>query len=195
MRISQAARGHHLTRFGAPLIGAGIVIAALVMTSSPAVGAAGSASSRAGSGASDRRAVAAGKPTLIATAQKGKLGRILVNSSGRTLYLFTRDPRGKTACTGSCQGTWVPVLGASVAAAPGSGLTARLVGTTTRPGGDRQATYNHHPLYRFAGDKTTKATKGEGADQFGGYWYVVNVHGNQVRPKDSGPCGAVCSGY
>ena len=38
---------------------------------------------------------------MVSTA-KTSLGRILVNSSGRTLYLFGKDKNGKSACTGQC---------------------------------------------------------------------------------------------
>jgi predicted lipoprotein with Yx(FWY)xxD motif len=186
MRISRPPRARQRARAGARTVIAGAVIFVLIVASS----AFGARTRHAGV-----RATAATGPTRLGTAVKGKLGRILVNASGQTLYLFTRDSRGTSTCSGTCQGTWIPVLAGSVAAERGSGLSAKLVGTITRSGGDRQATYSHHPLYRFAREKTTKTTTGEGADQFGGYWYVVNVKGNEVKPKNSSPCNPVCGGY
>ena len=46
-----------------------------------------------------------------------KLGMILVNSKGRTLYLFEKDRSGKSACTSQCAQYWPPLLthGAPVA--------------------------------------------------------------------------------
>lgn len=137
----------------------------------------------------------AASATLIGSASKGKLGRILVNNSGQTLYMFTRDPRGRSDCSGSCAGTWIPVLTGSVKAKPGSGVNSRLLGLTTRSNGYKQATYDHHPLYRYKGDRTSKTTAGEGANQFGGFWYALNTKGGEVKPKSSGSCNPVCSGY
>src|SRR5712691_3822845 len=39
-----------------------------------------------------------------------KLGLILVNSRGHTLYLFAKDRNGKSACSGSCVKFWPPSL-------------------------------------------------------------------------------------
>jgi predicted lipoprotein with Yx(FWY)xxD motif len=37
-----------------------------------------------------------------------KLGPILMNSRGHTLYLFLKDRNGKSACSGSCARFWPP---------------------------------------------------------------------------------------
>ena len=37
---------------------------------------------------------------------KTALGMILVNSKGRTLYLFAKDRSGKSSCSGSCATFW-----------------------------------------------------------------------------------------
>ena len=34
--------------------------------------------------------------------RKTKLGQVLVNSKGHTLYLFKADKKGKSSCNGSC---------------------------------------------------------------------------------------------
>src|SRR6266702_1620356 len=41
---------------------------------------------------------------------KTKLGLILVNSRGHTLYLFAKDKNGKSACSGGCAKFWPPLL-------------------------------------------------------------------------------------
>ena len=41
-------------------------------------------------------------------------------------------------------------------------------------------TYNRHPLYYFAGDTKPGQTKGQGVDDFGAEWYVVNAKGKKV---------------
>ena len=77
--------------------------------------------------------------------------RILVDSTGRTLYLFKADSATNSACSGACAVAWPPLLANGTPAA-GAGLTASKVGTITRSGGSRQVTYNGHPLYLFIKD-------------------------------------------
>ena len=131
-------------------------------------------------------ALAANAPTKPATVKArttGKLGKILVNGSSQTLYLFEKDKNGKSACSGSCAAFWPPLLtkGKPVA---GSGVTASKLGTTKRSDGTTQVTYNKHPLYRFKMDNNkVGATKGEGLDAFGAEWYVVGTNGKKVEEE------------
>ena len=81
------------------------------------------------------------------------LGSILVNSTGRTLYLFKADVGTKSACTGACATAWPPLLATGKPTA-GAGLTASKLGTITRSGGKQQVTYNGHPLYLFIKDQS-----------------------------------------
>jgi predicted lipoprotein with Yx(FWY)xxD motif len=60
-----------------------------------------------------------------------KLGRILVNSRGHTLYLFEKDRHGKSACTGQCATFWPPLITSGTPHAA-SGAKASLIGTTKR---------------------------------------------------------------
>jgi predicted lipoprotein with Yx(FWY)xxD motif len=139
--------------------------------------------------------VAAAAAGTAVGSERVKLGRVLVNSSGRALYVSTRDPNGHTTCTGSCAQRWQPLLGTSAVARSGSGLNQRLLGVIKRPAGGTQVTYDHHPLYTFVGDKSAKTTSGEGATEFGGRWYLISTTGQDVKPSSSGPCNPVCSGY
>jgi len=107
------------------------------------------------------------------------LGKILVNSQGRTLYLFGKDSGTTSACTGACAGNWPP-LRANGKPTLGTGADASLVGTIQRSDGKQQVTYNGHPLYLFKGDKKPGDTNGEGLTAFGGTWYVLSSSGNQV---------------
>jgi predicted lipoprotein with Yx(FWY)xxD motif len=114
-----------------------------------------------------------------------KLGKILVDGTGRTLYLFEADKNGKSACSGSCAGTWPPFNGASPSAS--SGVDGGALATTMRADGTQQVTYHGHPLYYYAGDgKSPGSTKGEDLNTFGGAWYVVDAAGKSVEPSDSG---------
>jgi len=114
----------------------------------------------------------------VSTAKTG-LGRILVNSSGRTLYLFEKDRKGMSACTGQCASFWPPLMTKGKPRAIG-GAKASLLGTTKRPNGRLQVTYNHHPVYTFAEDTKKGQTKGEGMNAFGGMWYVLSTAGAKV---------------
>lgn len=139
-------------------------------------------------------ATGASSAISVSTAQN-KLGKILVDASGHALYVFTKDPNGQSMCTGSCTQKWQPLLGTAATAKSGSGLNAKLFGAIKRATGGSQLTYDHHPLYVYTGDKTSKTTNGEGATEFGGRWYLIGTSGQEIKPKSSGPCNPVCSGY
>ena len=108
-----------------------------------------------------------------------KLGRVLVNSTGHTLYLFKKDKNGKSSCSGSCAKFWPPLLSRGKPTA-GPGVKASLLGRTRRSNGSRQVTYNKHPLYTYALDKRAGQTKGEGSFAFGAKWYAVSAKGAAV---------------
>jgi len=111
--------------------------------------------------------------------RKTKLGPILVNSRGHTLYLFAKDRNGKSSCSGSCARFWPPLLSQGKPTA-GPGVKPSLIGTTRRSKGSRQVTYNRHPLYTYALDKRAGQTKGEGNSAFGAKWYAVSARGTAV---------------
>ena len=115
---------------------------------------------------------------IVSTA-KTSLGRILVNSSGHTLYLFGKDKNGKSSCSGMCASFWPPLITTGKPRA-GTGAKASLLGTTKRADGRLQVTYNRHPLYTFVKDKQKGQTNGEGLNAFGGSWFAVSPAGNQV---------------
>jgi predicted lipoprotein with Yx(FWY)xxD motif len=113
-----------------------------------------------------------------------KLGPILVNAKGHTLYLFAKDKNGRSACTGACAANW-PALITKVKPTAGSGVKATLLGTTVRSDGRKQVTYNHHPLYTFSYDTRTGQTSGEGVDAFGAHWWTVSAKGIAVKAAQS----------
>ena len=116
--------------------------------------------------------------TRVATASS-TLGRILVDSHGRTLYLFARDKNGKSACSGSCAAYWPPLIASGKPHAI-AGAKASLLGTTRRADGRLQVTYRHHPLYRYAGDAGKGQTNGQGLNESGGLWWVLSPAGNKI---------------
>jgi predicted lipoprotein with Yx(FWY)xxD motif len=108
------------------------------------------------------------------------LGTILVDSKGRTLYLFEKDKTKKSTCSGACATNWPPVTTSGKPTASGGALASKL-GTSKRSDGKTQVTYNGHPLYLFVADKNKPgSTKGEGIDAFGAEWYVVGTNGKKI---------------
>ena len=98
-----------------------------------------------------------------------RLGSILADGQGRTLYTFDRDTPGVSACSGGCAQTWPPLQASGTPTGPGD-LPGRL-GTLERPDGGRQVTYNEMPLYTYAQDTQPGDTKGDGV---GGNWHVAH---------------------
>jgi predicted lipoprotein with Yx(FWY)xxD motif len=110
---------------------------------------------------------------------KSRLGKIIVDGRGRTLYLFEKDRRGHSACSGACAGYWPPLLttGRPVA---GTGAKKSLLGTVRRANGKKQVTYGGHPVYHFVQDAKPGQTKGQDTHFFGGGWYVISPAGKKI---------------
>lgn len=109
--------------------------------------------------------------------KNARLGDILTDSKGMTLYIFKKDKPGMSSCTGSCAQTWLPYTvpqGTKLVA--GSGVTGKL-GLIKRSDGTFQVTINNMPLYRFVGD--TKAGETNGQAKFN-FWFTVNAAGAPV---------------
>ena len=157
-------------RMATALAAAGTVLLAAASTTGPAAAsAAGYHSSPAARGATVSLAVIHGIP-----------GKVLVGSNRRTLYLFEADTKGRSTCTGACAAAWPPDIVTGKPRA-GSGVSQALLGTVKRSDGKTQVTYNHHPLYYFAGDMSAGTANGQGLTAFGAAWFVVNARGNAVR--------------
>ena len=132
-----------------------------------------------------------GTPTTAATAAptptattldlaNSKLGPILVDSQGRSLYLFEADTGMTSTCTSAgCVAEWPPLISGGTPQV-GAGLATSQLGTTTRADGQHQVTYSGHPLYYFAGDTQPGSTAGQGLNDNGGLWYVVHTDGTPV---------------
>jgi len=140
-------------------------------TASPGTGGTPTSAAASGGGAG------AGAQTQTLTVKQAPSGKsYLADSTGRTLYLFVPDPPGKSICTGQCAAFWPPLTGTVTA---GSGVTGQLT-TFQRSDGGSQAVINGHPLYHFALDKAPGQTAGEGLNENGGLWYVLDPAGNQI---------------
>jgi predicted lipoprotein with Yx(FWY)xxD motif len=123
----------------------------------------------------------------------GSLGTVLVDAQGYVLYWFANDTSSASNCTGSCATNWPPVIGTPTLAS-GVTLTGKL-GTIKRSNGQVQATYDGHPLYTFAADKTPGDATGNDLNASGGLWWVMTPSGNTVKASSgSGSSGSGSSG-
>ena len=102
------------------------------------------------------------------------LGEYLVDTDGRTLYLFTQDQGTTTACSGGCVDNWPPIVSDTPTA--GDGIDAAQLATADgiEP---NQVTYHDHLLYYFAGDQAAGDANGVGIPD----WYAVDPAGNAIE--------------
>jgi predicted lipoprotein with Yx(FWY)xxD motif len=124
-------------------------------------------------------ALAGGTTTGTVSLRSTKLGSILVNSKGHTLYLFAKDHGGTSSCTGTCAKYWPPLVSKAKPTA-GQGVKKSLLGTTRRANGAMQVTYNKHPLYMYDDDRRAGQTEGQRELAFGARWYVVSAAGRAI---------------
>jgi predicted lipoprotein with Yx(FWY)xxD motif len=109
-----------------------------------------------------------------------KLGRIVVDAKGMTVYYFTKDVKdsGKSNCTGECIAAWPPVLAQSDSPKV-EGVTG-TVGTIPTPEGKKQITINGMPIYYWVNDKAPGDTTGQDVNKV---WYVVAPNGDMIKNK------------
>jgi predicted lipoprotein with Yx(FWY)xxD motif len=165
------------------LLSAAVVlpIVALLAAGCGSSGGTSTATAKAGDGSS----------ATVSVANTG-LGKILVDSKGRTLYLWQKDSGTKSACSGGCAAAWPPLRASSKPSA-GSGAKASLLGTTPRSDGKPQVTYDGHPLYLYQGDSKPGDTTGQGSTGFGAPWYVLSPSGNDITTASTSSGGS--NGY
>jgi len=162
--------------------------AALLLAALAVAGCGGGGKSNASSGPPK---TASGQAASVGVSN-ASLGNILVNSRGRTLYLFSRDSGTMSECNGACAVNWPPLRAAGKPTI-GSGAKSTLTSTSSRSDGVRQITYNGHPLYLFKGDSKPGDANGEGLNAFGGNWFALSPAGNQVSAPAASSGGG--SGY
>lgn len=118
----------------------------------------------------------------VAVSDAGEYGPHLVDGAGMSLYLYTEDPAGSSACVDRCVVNWPPLL-TDGAPGAGEGVDADLLGTLERADGGLQVTYAGHPLYRYARDASAGDTRGQG---LGERFFLVAPTGEAAREKAVG---------
>ncbi len=115
-------------------------------------------------------AMAASDATIQVT-KDAKLGDILTDSKGMTLYQFAKDQANVSNCNGGCATAWPPLaVAAGQTPTAGDGISGKL-DVITRQDGSRQVTYTGLPLYAFSGDSKPGDTNGQGV---AGVWSIVH---------------------
>ena len=115
----------------------------------------------------------AASAAVVVKTRQTKYGTILVNGSGKTLYLESGDKPPHFACTGGCLQAWPALKATGPLKAQGAAKQSAL--GSTKDGSFKIVTYNGHPLYTFASDSGTAIT-GENTNGF----YVVSAGGSKV---------------
>ncbi len=120
----------------------------------------------------------AGAPTgaVISAGSTPKLGRVIVESKGHTLYAFQADKGTVSSCYGSCEKVWPALLSKGKPQA-GEGAGAAKLGTSVRKDGAAQVTYAGHPLYTYVADKKPGDTSGNRYSSFGAQWHALKPNG------------------
>jgi predicted lipoprotein with Yx(FWY)xxD motif len=108
---------------------------------------------------------------------ESKLGPIVVDGKGMSVYYFTKDTKdsGTSACTGGCLTAWPPVFTTS-ATPSAEGVTGTL-GTITTPDGKKRVTINGMPIYYFEKDKAAGDILGQDVNKV---WYLVAPSGEMI---------------
>jgi predicted lipoprotein with Yx(FWY)xxD motif len=170
----------------AGLAAAALVVAACGSSTSSGGTGGGSATSPSAAPATSGAAAAAAGTTLESAKVGGKT--LLTNSKGFTLYWFAPDTPTKSKCYGGCATYWPPVPAPATAMAGVKGT----IGEITRSNGTKQATFNGHPLYTYAGDTKPGEAKGNNVNASGGLWYDISLSSSTAaapKPKKSNSGG------
>ncbi len=141
-------------------------------------GGSSSATTEASSEKSPPGAESGAAVLTVASAQK--VGPVLVDSEGFTVYDFHKDKGTVSSCYGPCAAGWPPLITEGAPTA-GEGATSSKLGTTKRKDGTTQVTYAGHPLYTFVEDRKPGEANGNDVDAFGAEWYALKSSGEEAE--------------
>lgn len=141
-----------------------------------------------GGGSSTSSGIAGARHTTtsvtVSTGTVKGLGTVLVNSNGRTLYMFVPDHHTRVTCTGTCAVIWPPLkLKSGQKPVARGAARSSLLGSDKNPGGGRVVTYHGWPLYAYVGDTKPGQATGQARNLNGGLWYVLSPAGKVITKK------------
>jgi predicted lipoprotein with Yx(FWY)xxD motif len=107
-----------------------------------------------------------------------RLGPVLTDASGLTLYIFSPDRFNVSNCEGQCLANWPPFLlpkGKTLSDIEiPSSLRRSKLGVAMRENGTAQVTYNGWPMYTWVRDAKTGDVTGQAV---GGVWWIFTDDG------------------
>jgi predicted lipoprotein with Yx(FWY)xxD motif len=113
----------------------------------------------------------------VTVATVPKLGKVVVDSGGFTLYDFDKDKGTTSSCYGGCASVWPPLT--TTGKPQAEGVSASMLGTTKRKDGTTQVTFAGHPLYTYTADSKPGEANGNNIDLYGGEWYALTPKGEE----------------
>ncbi|HET9163292.1 MAG TPA: hypothetical protein VFN89_07620 [Solirubrobacterales bacterium] len=121
-------------------------------------------------------------PVKVAAKSLSGLGPVLVDSEGKTLYVFAPDKGKEVTCVSECAAVWPPLKLEEGQKAAGSGqVKPSLLGSDPSPEGGEVVTYAGWPLYTYVADTEPGKATGQAIDLNGGYWYVISAAGKVIK--------------
>ena len=141
----------------------------------------GAYGSKGGAGESSASKPASSSVTVVSVADVPKLGKVIVDSKGFTLYDFHKDKGMKSSCYGGCAELWPPLTTSGAPKAQGGAMASKLA-VTRRSDGTTQVTYAGHPVYTYTADTKPGEARGNDVDAFGAEWYALQPNG--AEPED-----------
>ena len=139
--------------------------------------ACGSNMASSGAGTTPTNAKTPGGALAVATTS---LGPVLVDHSGRTVYLLTADTPGHSSCPAQCLQDWPLVPAPEGTSVPSVRGISAVLSTAKASSGAPMLTAGGWPLYTFVKDEAPGDVTGQGVKSFGGTWYAVSPSGSAV---------------
>jgi predicted lipoprotein with Yx(FWY)xxD motif len=137
--------------------------------------------------------------TMFSTANVAGLGDVLVDASGRTVYILTSSGQKNVPCddASGCTKLWpdLPLPEGTTAATAGPGVQASMLGTMKLGDGETYPTYGGWLMYEYTGDTGPAQGHGQGIQSFGGTWYALNSSGSPITTSASPASTTTSKGY
>lgn len=146
----------------------------LVSCGSSSKTSSGTTATTAGSSSTTGSAATPAAAPLVTAKKTDKLGTVLADKAGMTLYTLTNNGKA-VACTGPCLKAWPPFEAPAGVSKPEGSAGITGLSTAAGSGGTHLVAVNGLPLYHFVQDKDGEDAYGEGIKSFGGVWHVAKT--------------------